>query len=346
MLKQLLPQAWHDYIDEHLLGRNLLTTLDPSGPKNLRDSEPIQVGGLRQARWPFGSRKQDAKLEFEQMLHEKPLPALPLPGTTSVSHTQHRSVPEQSSGRGTTARREKRPRRGLAADVSNDVASVFTIGEDEHSTRDLHIPIRAFKLADDHEDYPGHALFLFNPDFSSRLAHLLQARKVYEKANHNAELEERATSRFIGKLRVEIVKCQLRLQRWSPDTRSANQYNDFDDAASGPSPTALKLERKLDLLSSFLERTTDRRAETEAALEQQTENLHAAQAAINADFEKVLSGVGMLSDEVSPPSGAEVSDVIGDYKAFCLQNGIKWDDREAESLPASLTVGVPVIEVD
>jgi hypothetical protein len=108
----------------------------------------------------------------------------------------------------------------------------------------------------------------------------------------------------------------------------------------------LKLECKLKTLKCFLGRTEERCAGIFTGLGKQEEVLRAAQAAVNTDLEKAFGDADMLGDEMDAPKRAQVSDVIGEYKAFCRQNGIKWGGYEGEALPESLRVGQAVEEVD
>ena len=146
---------------------------------------------------------------------------------------------------------------------------------------------------------------------------------------------------------MEITKTEIRLHRFYPDVQLAKQYNVFENATSGPSATALKLERKLTELRSFLERAMQRCANIFTALEQQSQKLRTAQAAVNADLEEAFADADMLGGEIgATPDGAQASDVIGEYQAFCRQNGIKWNGGEVAKLPVSLRVGPTVKEID
>ena len=83
------------------------------------------------------------------------------------------------------------------------------------------------------------------------------------------------------------------------------------------------------------------------ALEQQSQKLRTAQAAVNADLEEAFADADMLGGEIcATPDGAQASDVIGEYQAFCRQNGIKWNGGEVAKLPVSLRVGPTVKEID
>jgi len=106
------------------------------------------------------------------------------------------------------------------------------------------------------------------------------------------------------------------------------------------------LEKKLAVLEAFLERALSRCADTLTALEQQWQDLCAAQAAVNAEFERAFCDAGLLGDGSEAPSGFQASDVIGEYKAFCRHNSITWEGCEAELLPESLMVSVATEEID
>jgi hypothetical protein len=308
-----ISSTLREFVDERILGRTPLRRLDPGGPKNLRDSEPPQTSHQKQEPWPVEDEKQAAELASGG----KPLPALPEQQTTLSSDKPRGNVSRGAEGCRNRMRREDSLRRKLSDDALITLASVVTNDED-HSETGLPVPVRAFEMPDG-THWPGHAIIMCNSDFLARLT---------------------------LKLRVQIGKCEIRLQRLCPEIQLAKQYNVFDNATSGPSLTALKLERKLETLKSFLERVTFRCAETLAALEKQSQRLRAVQAAVNTDFEKALSDADMLGDENGPPSGVQAADVVSEYKAFCSQNGITWDGDEAEPLPESLMVGAQIEEVD
>jgi hypothetical protein len=335
-----ISSTLREFVDERILGRTPLRRLDPGGPKNLRDSEPPQTSHQKQEPWPVEDEKQAAELASGG----KPLPALPEQQTTLSSDKPRGNVSRGAEGCRNRMRREDSLRRKLSDDALITLASVVTNDED-HSETGLPVPVRAFEMPDG-THWPGHAIIMCNSDFLARLTHILKACKACQAAKRNAELEKRATDSFALKLRVQIAKCEIRLQRLDPEIQLAKQYNVFDNATSGPSLTALKLEKKLETLKSFLERATFRCAETLAALEKQSQRLRAVQAAVNADFEKALSDADMLGDENGPPSGVQAADVVSEYKAFCSQNGITWDGDEAEPLPESLMVGAQIEEVD
>jgi hypothetical protein len=271
---------------------------------------------------------------------------LPLPETILSSNTQSQIALQEAEGCSTSVNHEDDPRwsQYSCGGIANYVANIVT-NDDNDSDARLSIPIRATKMSKS-TDCPGCAMLVCNPDFLARLTHILQASEAYQQAKRNAELEKRATDSFARKLRVEITKCRYRLHRLSPDIRLAKQYDVFDNATGGSSLTALKLERKLAALEAFLERALFRCADTLAALEQQWQNLCAAQAAVNAEFEKAFYDAGLLGDGNNAPSGVQASDVIGEYKAFCRQNSITWEGCEAELLPESLMVGAATEEID
>jgi hypothetical protein len=67
---------------------------------------------------------------------------------------------------------------------------------------------------------------------------------------------------------------------------------------------------------------------------------------VNADLKKAFAAADMLGSEIGAPDGAQASAVIGEYKAFCRQHGIKWDWSECKKLPQSLRVGPVVEDID
>lgn len=303
--------------------------------------------------------KQVAEPAHEEKWKRKPLPMLPSHVTTAstlpadnplgvtISSTTTSDLASQEDGSPTAmAFHPGNENRVSRVETLNAFASFFEDDDDNDFKPDLHVPVRASELTNS-TDWPDHAILLCNPAFLTRLTDLLKIRKAYEKAQRDANLIKPATDTFSLKLKMEITKTEIRLHRFYPDVRLAKQYNVYDNATSGPSATALKLERKLRELRSFLERAVERCAATFTALEQQAQNLRAAQDAVNADLEKAFADADMLGGEIgATPDGVQASDVIGEYRAFCRQNGIKWDGCEGVKLPQSLRVGPAVEEID
>lgn len=357
-----IPSSLREFINERILKREPLRNLSPSGPKNLRDSLPTQAD--RQILDDLvveDDGLQVSEPAYREQWKRKPLPMLPSRGIsastlpadntlgTTVSSTTTSEIASREAGRPTAAAlHSSNPNRTSRVETLNAFASFFEDDDDDDNDfkPDLNIPVRASELTNS-TDWPGHAILLCNPAFLTRLTDLLKTRKAYEKAQHNANLVKSATDTFALKLKMEITKTEIRLHRFYPDVRLAKQYNVYDNATSGPSATALKLERKLTELRSFLERATERCVNTFTALEQQSQKLLAAQAVVNADLEKAFADADMLGGEIgATPDGVQASDVIGEYRAFCRQNGIKWDGCEGVKLPQSLRVGPAVEEID
>jgi len=357
-----IPQSLREFINERVHKRKPLRNLSPSGPKNLRESLPNKADHQRLEEWVVEHDGiQVAEPTYRETWKRKPLPMLPSHGTSAstlpagnplgitISLNTSSETASQEAGRpNAAALHSGNQNRTSRVETLNAFASFFEDDDDDNNNDfkpDLHVPVRASELTNS-IDWPGHAILLCNPAFLTRLTNLLQARKAYEKAERDANLIKCATDTFALKLKMEITKTETRLHRFYPDVQLAKQYNVYDNATSGPSATALKLERKLTELRSFLERAAERCAATFTALEQQSQNLRAAQAAANTDLEKAFADADMLGVEIVAPHGAQASDVIGEYKAFCRQNGIKWDGGEGKKLPQSLRVGLVVEEVD
>lgn len=365
-----------EFINERILKRIPLRKLAPDGPKNLRDSLPTQadrqmLDGLAvEVGQPEQAYRKEWKANplFIPPSHETSaieLPADTPPGITISSNVRSKVASEEVAPRPTAA--ELLPgsqHRTSHADTWNTVESIFSgnqnrisqadtwitvesIFSDDNNNNndfspDLNIPVFVIDLTTS-PDWPGQTVLMCNPSFLTKLTDLLKARKAYEKAQHDAALIKSATDTFALKLKMEIARTEIRLHRFYPDIQLAKQYNVYDNATSGPSATALKLERKLGMLRSFLERTAERYADIVAALDEQSQELRAAQAAVNDDLEKAFVDAEMLGGEIGEPDGAKVADVIGEYGAFCRQNGIKWDGCEGGKLPESLRVG-PVVD--
>lgn len=347
-----------EFIDERLLKRIPLRRLATNGSKNLRNNWPTEADRQRLAAlaaMAMADEKQTAEPVYKQKCKGAPL-WIPHPFETSAStlaakqpldialslDTTTQTISQESPRPTTAAHHFGTQDRTSRADTWITIDSIFSANDSTDFRPDLQIPVRASDLTKS-TDWPGHAFLLCNSAFLTRLTDLLKARKSYEKAKCDTSRIESATETFGLKLKMEIARSEIRLQRYSPEVRLAQQYNVFDNATSGPSATALKLQRRLDMLKSFLERTGERYADTFAALEEQEENLRAAQEAVNADLEKALFDADMLGAEFDAPDGAQAADVIGEYSAFSRVNGIKWDGVEGEALPQSLRVG-PAVE--
>jgi hypothetical protein len=355
-----IPPSLREFIDERVLKRNPLCRLAPGGPKNLRDSWPTQAERERLDALAAEARRQVVEPAYKEEWEEKPLPVPPSHeasvgslaannplglalslDTSSDTISQEAIRPSAASDRASTQDRTSRADTWITLEES-----IFSDDDNDNDFKpDLNIPIRVTDLTTS-TDWPGHAFLLCNPAFLTRLTNLLEARKSYEKAKCDANLIKSATETFALKLKMEIARTEIRLKRFSPEISVAKQYDVFKNATTGPSATALKLERRLKTLKSFLKRADERCADIFTALEKQEEGLRAAQAAVNADLEKALADADMLGGEIGAPKGAQVSDVMGEYKAFCRQNGIKWDGCEGGALPESLRVGPVVGEVD
>lgn len=372
-----------EFINERILKRRPLSRLAPGGPKNLRDSLPIQAErqmldtlaaeDQKRAAEPAYRKKWKGEPLFIPPLHETSaieVPADTPPGITLSSNSRSR-VTSQEAQRPTVASLHRgnqnrtsqantkntvesissgNQNRASHADTWTTVESVFShddnndsnVNNDTDSSPDIDVPVLVFDLINS-TDCPGQTVLMCNPTFLARLTHLLKARKAHKKAQHDAGLIKSATDTFALKLKMEIVRTEMRLRRFLPDIQLAKQYNVYDNATGGPSATSLKLERKLGMLRSFLERAAERYADIFVALDEQSQELRAAQAEVNANFEKAFVDAEMLGGEIGEPEGAKVADVIGEYRAFCRQNGIKWDGVEGGKLPESLRVG-PVAE--
>lgn len=354
-----IPPSLREFIDERVLKRNPLFRLAPGGPKNLRHSWPTQADRERLDTLAAEARRQAAEPTYKEEWEEKPLP-FPPSHETSASTLPANAPPGiilSLDTRSETAFQEAtRPsaashHAGTQNRASRDTwitveESIFSDKENGNDFRpDLDIPIRAADLTNS-TDWPGHAILLCNPAFITRLTDLLKARKAHEKAKRDANLIKSATETFASKLKMEIARTEIGLKRFSPEIRLAKQYDVFGKATTGPSATALRLERKMKILTSFLKRAEERHADIFTALEKQEENLRAAQAVVNADLEKAFADADMLGGRFDAPKGVQVSDVLGEYKAFCRQNGIKWDGCGSEELPESLRVGPAVEEIN
>ena len=355
-----IPTSLREFINERVLKREPLRNLSPSGPKNLRDSLPIKADHQRLDELVVEDDSMHAaEPAYMEKWKRKPLPVLPSHGTSAstlplgnplgitIPSTTTSDTASQDAGRPAAAGLlPSNQNRTSRAETLNAFASFFEDDENEDDFKpDLNIPVRVSELTNS-TDWPGHAILLCNPAFLTRLTDLLKTRKAYEKAQRDANLIKSSTDTFALELKMEITKTEIRLHRFYPDVQLAKQYNVFETATSGPSATALKLKRKLVTLKDFLQRAMERCADTFTALEQQSQKLRAAQAAVNADLEKAFVDADMLGAEPGVPIGAQASDVIGEYKAFCRQNGIKWDGSEGEKLPESLRVGPVVEEID
>jgi hypothetical protein len=354
-----IPLSLREFIDERVLKRNPLCRLAPGGPKNLRDSWPTQVERERLDALAAEARKQAAEPPYNEEWEEKPLPVPPSHeasvgalvansplGIALSLDTSSDTVSQEATRSSAAFHHVDTQNRTSRAETWITTESIFSDDDNDNDFKpDLDIPIRVTDLTTS-TDWPGHAFLLCNPAFIKRLTNLLEARKSYEKAKCDANLIKSATETFALKLKMEIARTEIRLKRFSPEISLVKQYDVFKNATTGPSATALKLERRLKTLKSFLERADERCADIFTALEKQEEGLRAAQAAVNADLEKALADADMLGGEIGAPKGAQVSDVMGEYKAFCRQNGIKWDGCEGGALPESLRVGPVVGEVD
>ncbi|GAB7335819.1 hypothetical protein MBLNU13_g08094t1 [Cladosporium sp. NU13] len=354
-----IPSSLREFINERVLKRKPLRSLSPDGPKNLRDSLPTKADrhGLHELAVEDGG-PQIAEPAYKEEWKRKPLPMLPshetfagtlpadnplgitIPSTTSDIASQRAGCPTGA------AFHPGNPNRTSRGETLCAFAGFFEADDNDNDFKpELNVPVRASELTNS-TDWPGHAILLCNPAFLTRLTDLLQSRKAYEKASCDANLIKSVTDTFALKLKMEITKTEIRLHRFYPDVQLARQYNVYESATSGPSATALKLERKREELRSFLERAAVRCAGIFTTLEQQAQNLRAAQAAVNADLEKAFAAADMLRGEIDAPKGAQASDVISEYKAFCRQNGVKWDGGESEKLPESLRVGPAVKLID
>ena len=353
------PPALREFIDERVLKRTPLRRLAPGGSKNLRDSWPTKAERQRLDALAAENEKQASEAAYEKKWKGKPIPIPPpheasankLPAITQLAaivspNTRSEAASQNAQRPSVAALHLGNQNRNSRIETLDTITSFFADNDDENDFKpDLHVPVRASELTNS-TDWPGHALLLCNPAFLTRLTDLLKARKAYERAKRDANLIRTSTDAFALKLKLEIARTEIRLKRLDPDIRLAKQYNVFENATGGPSATALKLEKKVKTLEGFRQRATERCADTFAALEQRSQMLRAAQAAVNADLEKAFSDAGMLGDDIGAPDVAQASDVIGEYRALCLQNGIKWDDREGEKLPESLRVGPAVEEID
>lgn len=371
-----------EFINERILKRIPLRELAPDGPKNLRDSLPTQADRQMLDALAVEVGQPASETAYREKWKGNPLSIPPShktsaielladtpPGITITSNVRS-EVASQDAQRPTgAALLPSNQNRTARADTSNTVESIFSGNQnrasqadtwttvesifshddnnnndnnDTDSSPDLDVPVFIIDLTTT-TDWPGQTVLMCNPAFLTKLTHLLKARKVYEKAKSDASLIKSATDTFALKLKMEIAKTEIRLQRFYPDIQLAKQYNVYDNATSGPSATALKLERKLEMLRSFLERTAQRYADIVVVLDEQAQDLRAAQAEVNADLEKAFVDAEMLGGEIGEPEGAKAADVIGEYRAFCRQNGIKWHGCEGGKLPESLRVG-PVVE--
>ena len=371
-----------EFINERILKRIPLRKLAPDGPKNLRDSLPTQADrqmldalavevGQPASETAYKKKWKGSPL-FTPTSHDTSaieLPADTPPGITTFNmrseiapqEAQRPTVaPLHPGNQNWTSCTDTRntvesifsgnQNRTSQADTWTTVESIFSHDEnndnnDNDSKPDLNAPVFVIDLTTT-TDWPGQTVLMCNPVFLAKLTDLLKARKAYEKAQHDAALIKSATDTFALKLKMEIARTEIRLQRFYPDIQLAKQYNVYDNATSGPSATALRLERKLEMLRSFLERTAERYADIVVALDEQSQEFRAAQAEVNADLEKAFVDAEMLGGEIGALDGAEADDVIGEYKAFCCQNGIKWDGCEGGKLPESLRVGPVVEQVD
>lgn len=356
-----IPSSLREFINERVLKRQPLRNLSPSGPKNLRDSLPTKADHHRLEESAVeDDGMQVAEPAYKEEWKQKPLPTLPshgisastLPenyplGITTPSTTTSETVSQEASHPTTAAFHPGNQNRASHVETLSAFASFFEDDNDDNDFNpDLNVPVRASELTNS-TDWPGHAILLCNRAFLTRLIDLLKTRKAYEKAERDANLIKSATDTFTLKLKMEITKTEIRLHRFYPDVQLAKQYNVFDSATSGPSAIALTLERKLDELRSFLERATKRCTNIFTALEQQSQKLRTAQTAVNADLEEAFANADMLGGEIGAiPDGAQASDVIGEYQAFCRQLGIKWDRGEVAKLPVSLRLGPAVKEID
>lgn len=352
------PPALREFIHERVLKRTPLRRLAPGGSKNLRDSWPTKAERQRLDAWTVKNEKQAAGAAYKKKWKGKPLSISP-PHETSANtlpaSTQLGTVFSPNTKSETASQNARRPsvaalhsgnqNRKSRVETLSTITSFFADDDDNAFKPDLHVPVRASELTNS-TDWPGHAILLCNPAFLTRLADLLKARKAYERARRDANLIRSCTDAFALKLKMEIARTEIRLKRFDPDIRLAKQYNVFENATGGPSATALKLEKKLKTLEGFQQRAMQRCADTFAALEQRSQMLRAAQSAVDADFEKAFSNAGMLGGGIGAPDGVQASQVIGEYRAFCRQNGIKWDGCEGEKLPESLRLGSAVEEID
>jgi hypothetical protein len=353
------PPALREFIDERVLRRTPLRRLAPGGSKNLRDSWPTKAERQRLDAWAVKNEKQAAGAAYKEKWKGKPLSIPPphqISPNTLPANTQLRSVLSPNTKSETASQNAQRPsiaalysanqNRKSRVETLSTITSFFADDDDDNAFKpDLHVPVRASELTNS-TDWPGHAILLCNPAFLTRLTDLLKARKAHERAKRDANLLRSSTDAFALKLKTEIARTEIRLERFDPDIRLAKQYDVFESATGGPSATALKLERKLKMLEGFRRRAMERCDDTFAALGQRSQMLRAAQAAVDADLEKAFSDAGMLGGGPGAPDGAQASDVIGEYRAFCRQNGIRWDDYEGEKLPESLRVGAAVEEID
>ena len=351
-----------EFIEERVLKRIPLHRLAPNGSKNLRDSWPTEADRQRLAAMAAMAMADEPQTmepaykqnwngqepwippPFETSATASTLPAntplesiLPSNTTTSIV-SQEPPFPSATTHHPDPQNRPTRPETWITID------SIFsaTSSNSNSSTPfapDLVIPVRLLNLSQS-TDWPNHTLLLINSTFLTNLTSLLRLRKTHAQAQRSAALIKTATEPFVLKLKSEIARTEIRLRRLSPEVRLAKQYDVFENATSGPSATALKLERRLRELKSFLERTEERVADICVALELQGERLRAAQEAVNDDLERALGEAGLLGGEVGEPEvGVKVEDVIGEYRAFCRRNGIKWDGGEGGKLPESLRVG-------
>lgn len=339
-----------EFVEERVLKRIPLRRLAPNGSKNLRDSWPTEADRQRLAALTalaMADEPQTAEPVYwiqppfetsaSTLSANTPLETI-LPSTTTQIFSEEATRPIATPHHPFTQNRPPRP------DTWITVSSIFsatTTSSPNPFNPDLTIPVRLLNLTAS-TDWPNHFILLCNPTFLTNLTSLLKLRKTHAQAQRGAALIKTATEPFTLKLKSEITRTEIRLRHLSPEVRLAKQYNVFVSATSGPSATALKLERRLRELKSFLERTEERFADIVAALEEQGERSRAAQDAVNEDLERALADAEMLGGEIGGPEGAMVEDVIGEYRAFCRQNGIKWDGGEGVVLPESLRVG-PVV---
>ena len=351
-----ISPSLRDFIDERVLKRTPLRRLAPGGPKNLRESWPTQAERQRLDACAVKNEKQAAEALYKKKWKEKPLPIPPPPHKASLSADTHlKSILSPNTRSEIASQVAQRPtasplhpgseNRTSRAETLVTITGFFT-DDDNGFKPNLDVPVSVSGLTNS-TDWPGHAILLCNPAFLSSVTDLLKARKAYEKAKRDANLIKSATDSFGLKLKMEITKTGIRLHRFYPDIQLAKQYKVFESATSGPgAATAMKLQRKQEELGSFLERALERCAGTFAALEKQSQDLRAAQAAVNADLEKAFADADILGGEIDAPDAVQVSDVIGECRAFCRENGITWDGSEGEKLPESLRVDPAVEEID